>query len=347
MPGLRDYVDTDSIRQRFSCVDILAGRVELRGSEAEKAGPCPKCGGKDRLHVRRDGWFCRRCKPLEGPKQHWHDVIALVEWLDGVDFLEAVRRFDYGRFLRDAFVREDETLHPSAPKKPARLPSHRDDPQRGIEKRAALEGIIDAGCRRLDSPDGAPWVDYLADRCITLATARTWWLGAGQAKDNDGAWLPALILPWVDADIATGVKFRFLTGAQRYTSWGAYTGSFALNVFGRHVMGGAYDTLLMTEGELNAVSCWQAVRAAGLRGVDVVSIGSDSVPDGPALVELAGDFRRVVCWLDDPHKAQEVRSNLPGARVGKSPHGDDGAKLDANEMLRRGVLPDFLRAILG
>ncbi|MGB3220121.1 MAG: hypothetical protein WBD79_22215, partial [Anaerolineae bacterium] len=137
-------------------------------------------------------------------------------------------------------------------------------------------------------------------------------------------------MPWVDADIVTGVKCRFLTipdGGQRYTSKGAYVGSFALNVFGRHVMGGAYDTLLMTEGELNAVSCWQAVRAAGLRGVDVVSIGSDSAPDGPALVELAGDFRRVVAWLDNPDKALQVRAALPGARVGKSPRGDDGAKL--------------------
>lgn len=166
------------------------------------------------------------------------------------------------------------------------------------------------------------------------------------AKDRGGASVPALILPWVDADIATGVKWRFLTGDQRYKSWGAYTGSFALNVFGRHVMGGAYDTLLMTEGELNAVSCWQAVRAAGLPGVDVVSIGSDSVPDGPALVELAGDFAHTVAWLDEPTKAAAVRAILPGARVGKSPCGDDGAKLDANELLRRGALADFLRVIL-
>ena len=292
------------------------------------------------MHVTASWWFCRRCHDKRS------DVIGLVEWLEGVPFIEAVRRFDSGRFLRDAFVREEDTLHPSAPKKPARLPSHRDDAQRGVENRGALEKVIDDGCRLLDCPDGAPWIDYLADRGITLATARAWWLGAGKAKDRGGAWVPALILPWVDADIATGVKFRFLTGAQRYTSWGAYTGSFALNVFGRHVMGGAYDTLLMTEGELNAVSCWQAVRAAGLRGVDVVSIGSDSVPDGPALVELAGDFRRVVAWLDKPEKAQQVRAILPGARVGKSPHGDDGAKLDANELLRQGALADFLGAIL-
>ena len=341
MLGLRDYVDTDSIKRAFSCVDILAGRVELRKATAnEWAGPCPKCGGRDRLHVTKAWWFCRQCHEKRA------DVIGLVEWLEGVPFLEAVRRFDYGRFLRDAFAREDDALHPSAPKEPARLPSHRDDPQRGVEKRVSLEKIIDDGCKRLDSLDGAPWRDYLADRCITLVTARAWWLGAGQAKDNGGAWLPALILPWVDADIATGVKYRFLTGAQRYKSWGAYMGSFALNVFGRHVLGGAYDTLLMTEGELNAVSCWQAVKAAGLSGVDVVSIGSDSVPDGPALLELAGDFRRVVAWLDKPEKAAVVRSILPGARVGKSPQDDDGAKLDANELLKRGALADFLRAIL-
>lgn len=332
-------IDTDSIKQRFSCVDILAGRVELRKATGhEWAGPCPRCGGQDRLHATAAWWFCRRCHEKRA------DVIGLVQWLDGVEFVEAVRRLDSGAI-------------PAAPVKikpqiDVTAPLQRYAPDRlDWQKLHQLEGSIDAGCRLLDSPDGAPWVDYLADRGITLATARAWWLGAGMAWDRQlSAARPAIVMPWVDADIATGIKWRFLTvpdGGMRYTSSGAYVRSFALNVFGRHVMGGCYDALLVIEGELNAVSCWQAGRAAGLRGVDVVSIGSDSLPDRAALAEVAGDFRRVVGWLDNPTKAQAVKAILPEARVGRSPRGDDGAKLDANDLLRRGALADFLGAILG
>ena len=343
MHGLRDYVDTDSIKQAFSCVDILAGRGELRNATGQEwAGPCPKCGGQDRLHVRRDGWFCRQCKPLEGPKQHWHDVIGLVEWLDGVDFLEAVRRIDSGA-IPAAPVK-------IKPKANVTVPLQRYAPELlDWSKLRMLEGAIDDGCKLLVSPDGAPWRDYLAGRGIDKVTARAWWLGAGMAWDRQlGDERPAVLMPWIDGDIVTGVKCRFLTvpeGGMRYTSKGAYDRSFALNVFGRHVMGGAYDTLLVVEGELNAVSCWQAVRAAGLPGVDVVSIGSESLPDRAALAEVAGDFAHVVAWLDEPKKAAEVRAILPGATARRSPHVDD-VKLDGNEMLQRGVLPDFLRGIL-
>lgn len=331
-------IDTDSIKGRFSCIDILAGRVELRRADGnEWAGPCPKCGGDDRLHTTAAWWFCRRCHDKRS------DVIGLVQWLDGVEFIEAVRRLDSG-----AIPAAPVMVKPQAD---VTMPLQRYAPDRlDWQKLRELEGVIDTGCRLLDSPDGAPWVDYLAGRGITSATARAWWLGAGMAWDRQlSTARPAVVMPWVDGDIATGIKWRFLTvpdGGMRYTSKGAYDRSFALNVFGRHVMGGAYDTLIVIEGELNAVSCWQAVRAAGLRGVDVVSIGSDSIPDRTALAEVAGDFDHVVAWLDNPQRSRAVRAILPGARVGRSPVGDDGAKLDANELLRRGALADFLGAIL-
>jgi len=331
-------IDTDLIKARFSCVDILAGRVELRRAAGnEWAGPCPKCGGDDRLHATAAWWFCRRCHDRRA------DVIGLVQWLDGVEFVEAVRRLDSGA-IQAAPVR-------ARPQADVTAPLQRYAPDRlDWQKLRKLEGMIDAGCRLLDSPDGAPWADYLGGRGITLATARAWWLGAGVAWDRQlSASRPAIVLPWVDGDIATGIKWRFLAvpdGGMRYTSSGAYARSFALNVFGRHVMGGAYDTLLVIEGELNAVSCWQAVRAAGLRGVDVVSIGSDSMPDRDALAEVAGDFAHVITWLDNPDRAAAVKAILPRARVGRSPQDDMGAKLDANELLRRGVLGDFLTVIL-
>ena len=56
----------------------LVGRIDC-------CGPCPQCGGKDRfsINVRKQVFLCRQC----GAKG---DVIALVRFLDGCGFLEAL-----------------------------------------------------------------------------------------------------------------------------------------------------------------------------------------------------------------------------------------------------------------
>ena len=57
--------------------------IKLRG-RIERAGPCPKCSGNDRFSINTEKgvWNCRGCG-LGG------DVIKLVEYLDGVDFIGA------------------------------------------------------------------------------------------------------------------------------------------------------------------------------------------------------------------------------------------------------------------
>jgi Winged helix-turn-helix DNA-binding/CHC2 zinc finger/AAA domain len=65
---------------------VLAGRgIRLRKSGAELVGACPRCGGDDRFGVNKEkGLFnCRQC----GARG---DTIALVEFLDNVNFLAAV-----------------------------------------------------------------------------------------------------------------------------------------------------------------------------------------------------------------------------------------------------------------
>jgi RecA-family ATPase len=59
--------------------------IKLRRSGQERIGPCPKCGGTDRFSINNTkGVFnCRGC-------QRGGDVIALVEFLDGVDFPHAI-----------------------------------------------------------------------------------------------------------------------------------------------------------------------------------------------------------------------------------------------------------------
>jgi hypothetical protein len=63
---------------------IDARQIKLRG-KIERVGPCLKCGGTDRfsINVKKQLWNCRQCGK-------GGDVIALVQHLDGVDFLTAV-----------------------------------------------------------------------------------------------------------------------------------------------------------------------------------------------------------------------------------------------------------------
>jgi hypothetical protein len=64
--------------------DELARRgIKLKG-KVERAGPCPKCGGDDRFSINttKQVFNCRQC----GGRG---DVIDFVQWLDGVNFIEA------------------------------------------------------------------------------------------------------------------------------------------------------------------------------------------------------------------------------------------------------------------
>jgi len=59
--------------------------IKLKSAGAERIGPCPKCGGIDRfaINVTKQVFNCRQC----GARG---DVIDLVMFLDGCDFIHAV-----------------------------------------------------------------------------------------------------------------------------------------------------------------------------------------------------------------------------------------------------------------
>ena len=65
--------------------DVINARgIRLRGHGSERAGPCPVCGGTDRfaINTKKNLFNCRGCNT-------GGDVIALVQHLDGVTFIEA------------------------------------------------------------------------------------------------------------------------------------------------------------------------------------------------------------------------------------------------------------------
>jgi hypothetical protein len=74
--------------QRAEAVRI-EDEIERRGIKligwVDRCGPCPQCGGKDRfsINVRKQVFLCRGCAARG-------NVIALVRFLDGCGFLEAL-----------------------------------------------------------------------------------------------------------------------------------------------------------------------------------------------------------------------------------------------------------------
>lgn len=286
-------------------------------SGREYAGACPHCGGRDRLHViaGADGWwFCRQCAPPEPGTQH--------------------RLADFMRLVGDRPAQ--------APRAPAPRVSTSTTSTTLTQAQAAE--LVDRAIRRLDVDDQA--LAYLASRGITTSTASAWWLGSSMVWSRDAHCdLPAIVLPWINGDVVTGVKYRFLAGTQRYTSRKVDDHRFPDNVCGRQTFTGAYDLLVVVEGELNACSVWQAARGLGWRHLDVVSVGAQDGIRARALADVVSDFRRTVLWADDGKVVISGRQAAPRATLLQSPT-TDGVKWDANAMLGAGVLGEFLQATL-
>lgn len=94
-------VDTDRIKRDTDLLALIGRDTELRRvattGGGEYAGPCPFCGGNDRLRVQpntdRGGqWFCRQCTGEPGDGGRWHDAISYVMKRHSLDFLPACQR---------------------------------------------------------------------------------------------------------------------------------------------------------------------------------------------------------------------------------------------------------------
>ena len=100
---------------------------------------------------------------------------------------------------------------------------------------------------------------------------------------------------------------------------------------GRCANGG--ELLVITEGEINAMSVFQASAGA----VDIASIGSESSAITPAMVAMISRYKRVVFWADRESIVLKKLDKLPGAYGYVNPDG-----LDANDLLQDGTLADVL-----
>ncbi len=114
-------------------------------------------------------------------------------------------------------------------------------------------------------------------------------------------------------------------------------------LFGLWDVAPQHDTLLLVEGEMNALSIWQCLPS----GVDTLSFGSENGGRPAMIRHLAQRHKRVFVWADDTQRATQMRALVGSQACALRSPVRDGVKWDANQMLQEGVLMDFLSHVLG
>lgn len=333
-------IDTAMLKETTDLRDVAGRYTALkRVAAAEYAAACPVCGGTDRFHVHSSGWwFCRQCHPKRG------DVIELVRFVDKLGFTEAVTRL-----AGDMHVTERRTT--PQPKTPSTPVGWTD-----ADRDAANAFVFDA---QIALATCKAATDYLHGRGIE---DRTWQaFGFGYAEKPAGVGRafqkPAIVMPWYLAGRLVAIRYRYLepiktvnrNGKEEMHKIRSWRGSeFAGVLFGGQEMPPFVSlpladgeqpierlrTLLIVEGEINAVSCWQAAHETCL---DVLSIGSESAHLSESDVLTASRYGQVFVWADREGVAQRLVGAIPGAMGIVSPGGND-----ANDLLRTGLLGGFL-----
>ncbi|MBK8772783.1 MAG: hypothetical protein IPM06_20465 [Rhizobiales bacterium] len=313
-------------------IDLAARYVELRrASGSEMQGPCPKCGGTDRLHVKKDGWFCRNCHPIDAGGHGWHDAIEFVTFTTGMDFSDAVVYLTGGARYSDEMKRDSKPVPPPAPPAPS--------PQTD-EWRERCTPIVDAAQVTLLADDN-PGSRYLAERGLMTPTWQAFGFGFGSHREQ-----PAIVIPWYRAGKLQAIRYRFIAPTDGPKIISEPGSKFAGAMYGgQALLGCAEDlrTLVICEGEINAASIWQAHHLAAL---DVLSLGSESATLPTSIPAFAAKFRTVIVWMDKPDIARKLAEQLPGATAVSSPVLPNAPKgMDANDMLRIGKLSAYLSAV--
>ena len=338
------------LREAYSVPDVLrrfAPHVQLHKNGNELCGACPKCGdgGKgaasDRFYITGDrrSCACRQCHTQR------MDAAGLVAWIQDVSMHEAVDMLQGHSPTRVVSVsRGNETETRGEYRETRRETEQTREWQESAARRvqAAHKRLLD-----VNRETAAAAREYLRGRGLTQETWQAFTLGYERKNVpvEGGTVEPAVCWPVIDetSGATVAVRYRFLEAQDvkgkliRYTSTKGSQPSGRM--FGAALLptsGHSERCLVVTEGEFNAMSVWQACHTAG---VDVLSFGGESQRRLPAwCVELASSYGAVVTWVDRDAVALEVGRQLPNAKELHSRQSETGVKLDANELLVAGTL---------
>jgi phage/plasmid primase-like uncharacterized protein len=316
--------------KRASLISLSERYTQLRKiSTGEWAGPCPKCGGENRFHAKEDWFFCRQCNPNGG------DTIEFVRWMQpGLSFVDAVAQLTGG------------TLPTATQRLPERTKAPAQVTQPDWRRKTTV--MLQAAQERLLEADGEPARQYLISRGLE---PRTWLhYGLGYRADvsvpgTEGkVKTPAICMPWYAGGKLMAVRYRFLAPQNGNKQTAEYGSQFSGRLFGGQGLPEwvtmpigdgnksvqSLCTLVICEGEINAMSIWQA---AGDTNVHVLSLGSESAKLNSAMIGFAKRYGTVIVWADRAEVARNLQAEIPAANSITSPNGKD-----ANDLLRDGLL---------
>lgn len=342
-------IDTEEIKSKIDLFNLIGSHVQLsRNAVHDFHGQCPKCGSAHGLHVyENDGkqtFRCYGCGVIG-------DAIAYVMWIESLSFIEACKALDENL----AAILE---LKPEKP-----IVRHSVKMQSGewLEK-------VTAKLKRAQNDlfgDDARGRNYLLSRGMNPESWKVFGLGYKADVYLPGAWnsetktasypaQPAILIPWYRGGVLKGVRYRFLTkhsyktidGHESENKIKSEYGSDFEFLYGSQSLSSedkSDRTLVITEGEFNDISVWQVAHKSG---VDVLSIGSETVEAlTPVAIEAVSKWGKVIAFVDKELTAKQVAGLLPSARIVSSEKGENGGKVDANDMLVAGELAGFIAAV--
>lgn len=311
--------------KQINVSDLISRYVALeKASSHEWQGGCPKCGGSDRLHCSEEWWFCRQCHVKRG------DAIDFMRWMDGSTFKEATEKLTNQPW-------PERKPHINQPKV-----QRMDDREEAWFDNAAKALKL----HQLKLP-GSEGVDYLRGRGLQPATWAAFGLGFA-------AEYPAIAMPWYRGGKITAIRYRLLNphGKQKIKSLpGSKFGSvlFGAQALPDWVYEGLQQpiegyrgvdqhcTLVLCEGEINAMSIWQVAHGSNLH---VMSVGSETEHLSAGAIAFAQRYGQVIIWMDKEEKVKKVMPQVLGAFGFSSPQGKD-----ANDLLQAGNLGGQLVAL--
>lgn len=343
--------------KRVDLLHMAENRTNLhRESSGEYSGACPKCGGEDRFHCTTEWFFCRQCHEKRG------DTIEFVQWLEGCDFRAAIERLTGQRAPEPA----------PAPQPATRLSTNNN----AIWRRRAMRIADDASHRIFTDAQAEAGREYLLGRGLEPGSWDTFRLGFRYDVPLPGTWdadkrqytipgKPAIVMPWYRGGFITAIRYRFLethtyadvAGKQRTEKQVAQPGSkFSGGLYGGHVLPDytslpvrgdkrieGLRTLVLCEGEINAISIWQVTEPWGW---DVLSLGSESQKMSQGAIDYALNFGRVLVWMDKSDVARHSTHPLTQHNgFGINSPESDGKIMDANDLLQQGLLGGFLAMV--
>ncbi len=258
-------IDTSQI----NLLDLISRDTDLKKTASTKGGEyhgtCPFCGGKDRFIVQPNrtstggSWSCRNCS------QRWRDAIDYVRRRDNCEFNEACKQLGLSLPRKSPFQRR-KPLNPR--------PSRRERPSVPLnsnEGKVALEDdewqqkarcFCDEANEFLLSKHGSKALAYLHRRGLTDGVIIAAHLGYNPCDRREhwssmlekDVWLPrGIVIPWEINEKIWRVNIRRSANGNKSKYMQPAGGANGLYRSDEIELG---CTLVMMEGEFNALSLW-------------------------------------------------------------------------------------------